>query len=117
MDLERILIFGDWDKAHALQVNNSFWLCHIQSYPMQFYQIYTVHIQTNCFYQPCIYAVLPNKTEQTYAKSLKATYTVSENAQPSTILLDFNEPPSMLSEMHIKSLRSKTVTVTSANAK
>ena len=91
MDPERILIFGDRDNVHALRVHNSLWLCDgtFKICPMQFYQLYTIHIQIGGFYPPCLYALLPNKTEQTYSKFLKAITSVSDNAQPSRILLDF----------------------------
>ena len=56
---------------------------------MQFYQLYTIHIQIGGFYPPCLYDLLPNKTEQLYSKFLNAITSVSDNAQPSRILLDF----------------------------
>ena len=56
---------------------------------MQFYQLYTIHIQIVRFYPLCIYALLLNKTEQTHSKYLKAISSVSAIAQPSKILLDF----------------------------
>ena len=49
----------------------------------------TIHIQNDGFYPPCNYALLPNKTEQTFLKFLKAISSVSDNAQLSRILLDF----------------------------
>ena len=59
MDPERILIFGDRDNVHALQVHNSLWLCDgtFKICPMQFYQLYTIHIQIGGFYPPCLYAL------------------------------------------------------------
>ena len=38
---------------------------------------------------PCIYALLPNKTEDTYKKLLKGLSTITENTEPHRILLDF----------------------------
>ena len=88
---ERTLVFGDRDNVHALRVHNSLWLCDgtFKFCPMQFYQLYTIHIPIGGFYPPCLYVLLPNKTEQTYSKFLKAIASVSDNAQPSKILLDF----------------------------
>ena len=88
MDRERILIFGDRANVQALRVHNSLWLCDgtFKICPMIFYQLYTIRIQIGGFYPPCLYALLPNKTEQTYSKFLKAISFVSVNAQPSRIL-------------------------------
>ena len=91
IDTERILIFGDRDNVHAIRVYNSLWLCDgtFTICQMQFYQLYTIHIQIGGFYPPCLYALLPNKIEQTCSKFLKGIASVSDNAQPSWILLDF----------------------------
>ena len=90
-DRERILICGDRANVQALRVHNSLWLCDgtFKICPMQFYQLYTIRIQIGGFFPPCLYALLPNKTEQTYSKLLKAISFVYVNAQPSRILLDF----------------------------
>ena len=88
MDPIRIIVFDDRDNVHALRVQNFLWLCDgtFKICPMQFYQLYTIHIQIFGFYPPCLYALLP---EQTYSKFLKVITSVSDNAQPSRILLDF----------------------------
>ena len=84
----RIIVFDDRDNVHALRVQKFLWLCDgtFKICPMQFYQLYTIHIQIFRFYPPCLYALLP---EQTYSKFLKVIISVSDNAQPSRILLDF----------------------------
>ena len=89
--MDWILIFGDRDNVQAHRVHNSLWLCDgiFKICQMQLYQLYTIHIQIDGFYPPCLYALLPNKTEQTYSKFLKAIASVSDNAQPSRTLLDF----------------------------
>ena len=87
------LFFGHRDIVHALRVHISLWLCDgtFKICPMQFYQLYTIHIHIGGFYPPCLYALLTNKTEQTNLKFLKAIASVSDNAQPSRILLDFEQ--------------------------
>ena len=86
-----MLIFGDRVNAPFLQIHNYHWLCDgtFKICPMQFYQLITVHNQMGGFYPRCICAVLPNQLEQTYATLLKSIYTVSNYAQPPTILIDF----------------------------
>ena len=64
-DPERVLIFGDRDNIQSLILHRDVWLCDgtFKNCPIQFYQLYTIHIQLAGFYPPCIYALLPNKTE------------------------------------------------------
>ena len=47
MDPKLILIFGDRNNAHALQVHNSLRLCDgtFKIFPMPFHQLFKVHIQ------------------------------------------------------------------------
>ena len=70
-DTERILIFGDIENLNALKLYNKTWLVDgtFKIFPSQFYQLYTVHMQIDGFYPPCIYALLSN-TRSTYNKFL-----------------------------------------------
>ena len=81
-----MLIFGDRDNIQSLILHRDVWLCDgtFKVCPIQFYQFYTIHIQL-----PCIYALLPNKTEHTYKKLLKGLSAITENTEPHRILLDF----------------------------
>ena len=65
LDNERMLIFGTRENLQSLTTNNSLWLCDgtFKITPIQFYQLYTVHIQIGGFYPPCMYALLSNKRE------------------------------------------------------
>ena len=72
LDNERMLIFGTRENLQSLTTNNSLWLCDgtFKITPIQFYQLYTVHIQIGGFYPPCIYALLSNERENSYRKLL-----------------------------------------------
>ena len=67
-DPERALIFADRDKIQNLILHRDAWLSDktIKVFPIQFYQLCTIHIQLAGFHFPCIYAQLPNKKEHTY---------------------------------------------------
>ena len=90
-DPERVSIFGDRDNIQSLLLHRDVWLCDgtFKVCPIQFYQLYTIHIQLAGFYPPCIYALLTNKTEHTYTKLLKGLSAITENTEPHRILLDF----------------------------
>ncbi|XP_025191560.1 uncharacterized protein LOC112591837 [Melanaphis sacchari] len=59
--------------------------------PNLFYQIYTVHgIQYNNIF-PSIFALLPNKTENTYIVFYKSLKTLNESLNPKSIMVDFEK--------------------------
>ena len=65
-DIDRMLIFTTNDAIHLLATNNhwfmdgTFKLC-----PEIFFQLYTIHVLINHQTFPCIFTLLPNKTENT----------------------------------------------------
>ena len=66
---ERILIFGDATMKNLLQLSNT-WLVDgtFKLSSENFYQIYTIHVDLNCFAPPCVYVLLPNKIEKKHIK-------------------------------------------------
>ena len=68
-DADRIFIFGTNQSLQLLsQSQNWFGDGTFKVCPQIFFQIYTIHAQINWRILPCIYALLPNKTEGTYTK-------------------------------------------------
>ena len=70
-DTERILIVGDATMKNLLNLSNT-WLVDgtfILS-PEIFYQNYTIHEDLHGFTPPCVYVMLPNKTEETYRRKI-----------------------------------------------
>ena len=53
-----------------------------------FFQIYTIHTQINRRIFPCIYALLPNKTEETYTRLFREVEQHLANSL-TDILMDF----------------------------
>ena len=66
-DNKRILIFATQQGIHFLS-NNSHWFMDgtFKLCPEIFYQIYTIHALNNNQVFPCVFALLPNKNEDTY---------------------------------------------------
>lgn len=91
-DATRIFIFGSRDGVTLLQQSGN-WFCDgtFKVVPELFYQLYTVHalVQTNVF--PCIYALLPNKTQATYNRLFRELHGVTNAASPTTVLMDFEK--------------------------
>ncbi len=87
---ERILIFGDHFMVNQLEASN-FWLADgtFKLTPKVFYQLYTIHIQISDIAPACVYALLPNKTEATYNRFLKALLDFAPSSSPSKILIHF----------------------------
>ena len=92
-DKERILIFGDATMVAALSTYKNLWLCDgtFKICPLQFYQLYTVHIQVGGFYPPCVYALLSNKKETTYQRFIAALKMLTGDCELSRILIDFEK--------------------------
>ena len=58
--------------------------------PDIFYQIYTIHVELNGFAPPCVYVLLPNKTEKTYIRMIELL-SEETNPNPGKILADFEK--------------------------
>ncbi len=57
--------------------------------PQHFQQLYTIHVLHDSQIIPCVYALLPNKTELTYRAMFQALSDAQDNLQPETVLIDY----------------------------
>ena len=91
-DIARILIFATNQSVQLLATSEdwfgdgTFKVC-----PEIFFQLYTIHAKVNQRVIPCAYALLPDKTQQTYTRFFQE---ISNRVQaignaPSTMLFDF----------------------------
>ena len=89
-DPQRILMIGDQNSLLNLY-HNEIWICDgtFAVVPNIFFQLYTIHTQIGNSYPPCVYFLLPNKTENTYRRMLEILLNFLPNAEPARILLDF----------------------------
>lgn len=91
-DANRILIFGSPDAVTLLE-QSADWFGDgtFKTVPDIFYQLYTIHalVSDNVF--PCIYVLLPNKTQATYDRMFHELSNITNGASPSSILMDFEK--------------------------
>ena len=91
-DVNRIFVFGSPDGVSLLQRSGN-WFCDgtFKVVPEIFYQLYTVHALTGTNVFPCIYALLPNKTQVTYNRLFRELSAVTNGASPTSVLMDFEK--------------------------
>ena len=89
-DINRILIFGT-DRTINLLLHSPHWFMDgtFKIVPELFYQLYTVHALTGGNVIPCLYVLLPNKTQSTYRRLFHAMQTIVPGLQPNTVTIDF----------------------------
>nr|CAD2125831.1 unnamed protein product [Meloidogyne enterolobii] len=89
-DEQRILIFGresfqDWSHLiEELYVDGTFLIC-----PVLFYQFFVVLARRNDYVLPIFYCLLPNKNENTYARTFGMIRRIFPNLNPDSISVDF----------------------------
>ena len=68
-DDNRLMIFCSQQCLRLLADQNN-WFCDgtFKVCPDIFYQVYTVHAEVNGRLLPCVYGLLPNKTQNTYRR-------------------------------------------------
>ena len=91
-DPDRILIMADRDLLNEL-VNhrNIFGDGTFSSCPRIFFQLYTLSIEINRTFIPCIYILLRTKTTVIYVKMIRAIRTIVPAFNPQTIMLDYEK--------------------------
>ena len=89
-DPERILVLGSGELLQVLE-NEDVWLGDgtFAVVPTVFFQLYTIHAKVGNNYPPCVYFLLPNKTQNTYVRMLDALKFLLPYANPEVILADF----------------------------
>lgn len=92
-DEMRILAMGKWELVECLRGAEWFGDGTFQVVPLLFFQLYTLHARVGNNYPPCIYFLLPNKTNATYRRMIQAVMNLFENEelQPQRVLLDFEQ--------------------------
>ena len=89
-DEERILVFGSPQGLQLLSQSDNWYADGtFKVIPEVFYQLYTVHAQCGDRIFPCIFTLLPNKTEDTYTRLLREIVARINGNGPGQILVDF----------------------------
>ena len=91
-DVNRILVFAT-DDALALLRQSDHWFGDgtFDVSPLIFFQVYTIHAICQGKVVPCIYALLPNKTGQTYGRLLTEVANNMNGHAPTDMLFDFEQ--------------------------
>jgi hypothetical protein len=86
----RILIFSTETNLRALTTTGH-WFADgtFKTAPELFYQIYTIHALVDNNILPCVYAFLPNKTEQTYYEMFQQLLILKPTLNPRSVMVDF----------------------------
>ena len=88
-DQQRIIIYGTLKFIDFLR-NCDSWFCDgtFRVVPDPFTQLYTIHAEKDGVIFPCIYALLPNKTEATYDRLFKKLLEIEPLLNPLRIMVD-----------------------------
>lgn len=91
-DTERIILFGTSENVRFLQDNKD-WFADgtFKVTPNLFYQVYTIHAIKCNTVLPLVYALLPDKREDSYRRLLEALLDFNVNLRPETCMLDLEK--------------------------
>lgn len=89
-DQDRILIFATDEKLTLLE-NNTDWFIDgtFDAVPLIYTQLFTIHARVEGKVIPCVYVLLPNKTQVSYTATLRQLLIIHPNLAPITTLIDF----------------------------
>ena len=89
-DQQRIIVYGTRNFISCLSSCDN-WYCDgtFSVVPDLFVQLYTIHAEKDGNIFPCIYALLPNKSEATYDKLFKKLLEIEPLLNPVTVMIDF----------------------------
>ena len=90
-DANRIFIFGTPRTLDILSdADHIFMDGTFKIVPELFFQLFTIHaLGPGGFFVPCVYALLPNKTRDTYARLFTEVKHLRPNCSPRSIMIDF----------------------------
>ena len=86
----RMLVFAtQQDLGLLARSNHCFMDGTFKVVPELFFQLFTIHALHNSQVIPCVYALLPNKQQQTYTAFFQVLRDAHDNLNPETVLVDF----------------------------
>ena len=90
VDEDRILIFGTERNLQILETSQN-WFCDgtFNVVPGQLYQLFTIHALANSYMLPCVYALLPNKRQDTYTALFHALLNINPQLSSRSVMIDF----------------------------
>ena len=89
---DRILIFGTDESLNFLAAADDWFMDGTFTVaPPQFVQLYTIHGLSGDHHVIGCYALLPNKTRETYVELLQQVNQLTNGFQPQSIMVDFEQ--------------------------
>lgn len=91
-DSNRIIVFGT-ERSCSIISQGQHWFADgtFAIAPEIFFQLFTVHVLMNGQIIPCLYCLLPNKTQDTYRRLWTELKTIVPTGNPSSIMMDFEK--------------------------
>lgn len=88
-DENRILVFSTQRNLELLEHCDQ-WFADgtFKTVPQIFFQLYTIHVLLNDSVTACVYALLPNKTQDTYACLFQVLRQLQPDVNPNSIMMD-----------------------------
>lgn len=91
-DRNRFLIFGTNRWTDLLRESTHLFMDGtFKVVPEIFFQLYTIHCRIQTSLLPCLYVLLPNKTQETYTRLFQVLRTMQPDFAPLTITMDFEK--------------------------
>ena len=90
-DARRFILLGNDDLFNQMKTDCWFGDGTFDVVPTSFFQLYTFHVKVGTSYPPCVYALLPGKTEQIYLRMTQKIKELLGGHSPQKILLDFEK--------------------------
>ena len=88
-DGNRIIVFATEENIELLAHSPTWFMDGtFKTAPELFFQLYTIHSCSNDRVIPCVYALLPNKQQTTYARFFDVLLD-DDHLQPQTVMVDF----------------------------
>ncbi len=93
-DPSRFLSLGKQDLMEKLE-NSDLWqgIGTFDVCTAVFHQLYTVHCLVGNSFPPCIYIMMPNKSQDSYVRALTKWKEIIPAASPDRVLVDFESAP------------------------
>ena len=89
-DGDRMLIYATQRNIDVLRSSDHWFMDGtFKVVPQVFYQLFTVHALQADRVIPCVYALLPNKTGQTYRELLRQLLELEQGLRPTSVLTDY----------------------------
>lgn len=91
-NMRRVIVFGTDTMLDQLCSSNTIMIDGtFKVVPKLYYQLFTLHAVRGNFVIPCLYCLLPNKTQETYQHLFETIKLIRPNFTPQRVVMDFEQ--------------------------